>query len=147
MLLFKKLLLGGALYIVERLIFLFCFLGRKGRVVSTQDGGIQYESRSENDVPLETLNLTEKQRFMDGSKDVAIISEAASSGISLQSDRRVKNQRRRVHITLELPWSADRAIQQFGRTHRSNQVNAPEYIFLISDLAGERRFASIVAKR
>jgi hypothetical protein len=26
-------------------------------------------------------------------------------------------------------------------------VNAPEYVFLISDLAGERRFASIVAKR
>ena len=27
------------------------------------------------------------------------------------------------------------------------KVSAPEYIFLISDLAGERRFASIVAKR
>ncbi|XP_012140894.1 protein strawberry notch isoform X3 [Megachile rotundata] len=121
--------------------------GRKGRVVQTEDGTIQYESRSEVDVPLETLNLTEKQRFMDGEKTVAIISEAASSGISLQSDRRARNQMRRVHITLELPWSADRAIQQFGRTHRSNQVNAPEYIFLISDLAGERRFASIVAKR
>ncbi|GBP81493.1 Protein strawberry notch [Eumeta japonica] len=121
--------------------------GRKGRVIQTEDGQILYESRSEADVPLETLNLTEKQRFMDGEKDVAIISEAASSGISLQSDRRARNQRRRVHITLELPWSADRAIQQFGRTHRSNQVNAPEYIFLISDLAGERRFASTVAKR
>uniref|UniRef100_A0A8D9EDV4 Protein strawberry notch n=1 Tax=Cacopsylla melanoneura TaxID=428564 RepID=A0A8D9EDV4_9HEMI len=121
--------------------------GRKGRVVSTEEGDIKYESRSETDIPLETLNVTEKQRFMDGEKDVAIISEAASSGISLQADRRVKNQKRRVHITLELPWSADRAIQQFGRTHRSNQVNAPEYIFLISDLAGERRFASVVAKR
>jgi len=36
--------------------------GRKGRVVQREDGGIEYESRSEVDVPLETLNLTEKQR-------------------------------------------------------------------------------------
>lgn len=121
--------------------------GRKGRMVMTASGIIQYESRGEVDATLENINNTERQRFMEGVKRIAIISEAASSGISLHADRRSRNQTRRVHITLELPWSADRAIQQFGRTHRSNQVNSPEYIFLISELAGERRFAATVAKR
>ncbi|XP_023173345.2 protein strawberry notch isoform X2 [Drosophila hydei] len=121
--------------------------GRRGRVIKIDDNTYRYEQRGEAETTMDLVNYMEKQRFMEDSKHVAIISEAASSGISLQSDRRLAIQRRRLHITLELPWSADRAIQQFGRTHRSNQANAPEYVFLISDLGGESRFAATVAKR
>lgn len=123
--------------------------GRYSRMMRNYKGEWIYEKRSVNGCSQSEQNIYEREEFQAGRKLVAIISDAASSGISLHSENtdRVRNKRRRVHITLELPWSADKTIQQMGRSHRSNQLVAPEYKLLVSPLGGERRFVAAVVKR
>ncbi len=120
--------------------------GRKHRYIFA-NGMWKYVSRTKERGSTDAINVSERKLFQSGEKLVAIISEAASTGISLQADLRNRNRRRRVHITLQLPWSAEKAVQQMGRSHRSNQASAPEFKLILSPIGGEWRFASSVANR
>ncbi len=93
------------------------------------------------------MNEHEMRSFQSGQKRIAIISDAASTGISLHASNESLNRQRRVHVTLELGWSADKQMQTFGRTHRSDQAMPPEYVLLATELGGERRFCSTIARR
>jgi hypothetical protein len=118
-----------------------------GRTERVDPSTGKFLKRSERGIPQERINVVEAQRFQDGKKLVAILSNAGGTGISLQADRTAKNQRKRVHITLQVGWDAAKVIQMLGRTHRANQAHPPAYVFIQSDLAGEKRFLSTISAR
>ena len=123
--------------------------GRSQRSVKDSSGKVTRELRKEKTAL--SVNVLEQRSFQSGAKLFAVITEAASAGISLHSDRRERLRgaqvRRRHMICLELPWAADKAVQQLGRVHRSNQLLPPKFTCLVTDLAGEARFVSAVAQR
>lgn len=121
--------------------------GRKKRLIRTAAGTLEYRHRQLPGVPSKLINLHEKNAFQNGDKRIAIMSEVASTGDSLHAGRNVGNRQRRLHIAAELKWSADKQIQDFGRTHRTGQVAPPVYMLVFTELGGEKRFSSTIARR
>ena len=121
--------------------------GRTRRLIRDSRGRVEYKKRNPEGVAMHRTNVHEMEQFQLGKKRVAIISDAAAMGISLHASNRAENRQRRVHVTLELGWSADKQMQTFGRTHRSDQAVPPEYVLLSTELGGEKRFSSTIARR
>lgn len=67
--------------------------GRKARLVRMEEGQnrVKYEARNASGLTtsstMELINVHERKLFLSGQKLVAVISEAASAGISLHADR------------------------------------------------------------
>ncbi|MEO1148904.1 MAG: strawberry notch C-terminal domain-containing protein, partial [Cyanobacteria bacterium J06638_22] len=115
--------------------------GRSVRILSDPDGRVYVAKRPAS------ANLSETQAFMDGAKDILVFSGAGNTGRSYHADLDCQNTRRRVHYLLEAGWLADGAIQGLGRSHRTNQATAPIFRPVITDVRGERRFISTIARR
>ena len=115
--------------------------GRTRRLIIGGDGHQKLQSRSPR------ANVAETQAFMDGIKRILVFSDAGGTGRSYHADLAAKNQARRVHFLLEPGWRADAAIQGLGRTNRTNQASAPLFRPVTTDVRGERRFISTIARR
>jgi len=114
--------------------------GRSRRVV-TRDGRRVVERRSASAAKAET------DAFMSGKKRVLVFSDAGGTGRSYHADLAAQNQQRRVHYLVEPGWRADAAIQGLGRSHRTNQACAPLFRPVTTDIHGEKRFTSTIARR
>jgi hypothetical protein len=118
--------------------------GRGRRIVRKPRAG-GFVLAVENRAP--SANLAETQGFMDGRKNVLVFSDAGGTGRSYHADLAARNQRKRVHYLLEAGWKADAAIQGLGRTNRTNQKQPPLFRPVATDVRGEKRFLSTIARR
>ena len=87
------------------------------------------------------------QAFMDDKKRILVFSDAGGTGRSYHADLAAMNQRLRVHYLLEAGWKADTAIQGLGRSNRTNQKQPPLFRPVATDVRGEKRFLSTIARR
>lgn len=91
--------------------------------------------------------MAETNEFMSDKRRILIFSDAGGTGASYHAARGIENDRRRVHYLIQPGWIADNAVQGFGRTHRSDQVMPPLYKLVQTDLKGQKRFISSIARR
>ena len=87
----------------------------------------------------------ERAAFQSGEKQIAVLTTAGSTGISLHAEQ--LGARPRVQLLFELPWSSVQCMQQLGRVHRSNQRHTPRYVILATEFGPDLRFAATVASR
>jgi len=115
--------------------------GRSKRVLKDESGRLFVDSRGSG------ANIAETNAFMTGEKQILIFSDAGGTGRSYHADLNAVNRRRRSHYLLEAGWRADNAIQGLGRSHRTNQASAPIFKPVTTNVRGERRFISTIARR
>ena len=119
--------------------------GRSRRVVPKlmDDGSVTRveESRTKNSTEADVT------AFQNGKKRILVFSDAGGTGKSYHASLTAKNQQQRVHYVLQPGWIASNAVQGFGRTHRSNEASAPIYKLVTTDIKGQKRFTSTIARR
>ncbi|MCL5405186.1 MAG: strawberry notch C-terminal domain-containing protein, partial [Deltaproteobacteria bacterium] len=91
--------------------------------------------------------MADAASFQSDKKDILVFSEAGGTGYSFHADNTAQNQRKRIHYILQPGWRADKAVQGFGRTHRTNQAQDPHYVLPTTNLKAQKRFVSSIARR
>lgn len=115
--------------------------GRNPRTVKDQNGKMVKQPRSP------AHRVIDKEAFADDKKKILVFSDAGGTGVGYHASNNSINQRHRNHYLLQPGWKSNAAIQGLGRTHRTNQASAPTWKLVTTDIPGEKRFISTIARR
>lgn len=119
--------------------------GRTQRVVRKldKDGELKAQLESRGSASARA----DANAFMADQKPILVFSDAGGTGYSFHADNTQKNKRKRSHYLIQPGWRADKAVQGFGRTHRTNQASAPHYYLASTNVPSQKRFLSAIARR
>lgn len=118
--------------------------GRERRVVNRKVDGVTKRVEERRNPRHRSVDIA---AFNQNKRRILVFSMAGGTGASYHASRMIKNQARRVHYLVEPGWEAKAAVQGLGRTHRSNQTEAPLYRLVMTNVRGHKRFVSTIAKR
>lgn len=85
--------------------------------------------------------------FNDGKLDNLVLNQSGSTGISLHSSIKFKDQRRRRMIIAEADPNIDTHMQMLGRVHRTGQVIPPAYTHFVADIPAEVRPTAVLMRK
>lgn len=119
--------------------------GRTQRVVRKLDKDGELKAQLESRGPASAR--ADANAFMADQKQILVFSDAGGTGYSFHADNTQKNKRKRSHYLIQPGWRADKAVQGFGRTHRTNQASAPHYYLASTNVPSQKRFLSAIARR
>ncbi len=77
--------------------------------------------------------------YNSGEIDLAVLTLAASTGLSLHASERAKDQRRRTMILPQIPLDVTRYVQMLGRVNRRGQTSVPRFLVPSTGLPAQNR--------
>lgn len=115
--------------------------GRSQRIRIRPDGERVLEARPPGQAEQEA------REFQDGKRQALVFSSAGATGHSYHADRDCGNPGQRVHYVVQMAAKTEALVQGIGRTHRTNQTQAPIIRITTTDIPGEVRLLTGAIKK
>ena len=118
--------------------------GRKEKVIYHPDGAKTYERMDRAET---TDKVATASQFNSGDIDVLVINRSGSTGISLHSSEKFKNQDPRVMFVVQASLDINDFQQMLGRINRTGQLKTPRFELNTSVLPSEKRIMSVLSRK